>query len=219
LKSIILGILIVAMAASSPAFADTSITFQSATQVGWSSSTIDNFTVSPATWYDYPNGVKSGTVVENSNGLGLSDIGAIGYQDYVVVDFSAVPAGDQITSVKFGIDVTSANSTDSWYVYELNSTEEAKLTGAQPTSYLAVSPAGSMASATGTGPLSFASFTGSGLQNDYYLITVDCHQSNQGAIELQSITFNYCVPEPATFVLIGAALAGLGLVLKKRNRV
>jgi hypothetical protein len=137
-------------------------------------------------------------------GLGLNNSGDpyIGPSDAIVLDFSNVKtslgANTMESTVVFNLykDITGPSQ---YVIYGMS--------GANGTGTPTLLTNGSMAS---TGPVSFTA----AIYSSYIIgITSDC------SIDIQSVGVNYApCPEPATFVMAGVALIGLGLTMRKRGK-
>jgi len=181
----------------------------------------------------------------NSDGLGICDTGGvpgacttstaatstdIQYNDFIRMDFSQVAAQlaalhETLTGISFTLDVVQANQSLSWHLYG----DSAALGNGS-----SFSTANPLLTLIQQGPLSanglpspnpattgaFSTATFSTFFNDYY-VAVDCPTGQTGGLDITSITLYYNptgVPEPATFLLSGMALIGLGTILKRKVR-
>jgi hypothetical protein len=146
-------------------------------------------------------------------GLEMSS-GEIPQNDFVQVDFSGLTKqGFTITSVK----VTMVDVIDGWDIY--GSAVKGELASASTTPLSqGTDGTGGTSNINSNYPTSLAttiSATSSWAIPNYLSITAlqtDCHT------EVASISVTYSTPEPATFVLMGFALVGMGIAGKKLRR-
>ena len=155
----------------------------------------------------------------NTMGLGLTNDSQSGTDEiprneFIQVDFSAVPANTTITSITF----TMTDLVDGWDIYQSSVAGEFD------------SSAGGPVAQGNNGGVSLLSFpniastvAGNGLSGSSTIITNSAGFFNVTALQsdceaaLSSVTVNFStsVPEPATCMLMGIALLGLGLTGKK----
>jgi hypothetical protein len=171
-------------------------------------------------------------------GLGLyntspSTTTYIAYNDFIQLDFAnptqvaahttiAEQLGNQLFGVGLGINVvvTDSNAANKWVVFGSNSpapTSSTGIEGLPGTYFLLVS--GVMTSRATFNPIVYsAGATGAlGTLYKYYFVGVDCTLPVTGGVDILSVTLNP-IPEPATFLMAGMALIGLGALMKRLRK-
>lgn len=158
-------------------------------------------------------------LLQQSAGIGMANddynnagVYEIPRNEFVQVDFSVVPAGDTITSIAFNF----SQIVDGWDIYKSSVAGEFDSTSGGP------------AAQFNNGAFSLSQFplidssangsTGTITSSSAGFYNVSALQADCETV-LTSITVNYTdppsTPEPATCLLMGVALLGLGVVGKK----
>lgn len=178
------------------------------------------------------SGVTSAPLDVSGGGLGLANTVKInnvvtnttyiGENDFVVLDFSSPPPttdNGSLQSVNFKLNVEVANSNLNYEIYGINGYTGAK--SSLPATLLNGLGGGSLGS-TGVANVQITAATFA--LYSAYVIAVDCPVSVAGGIDVQNVTLTYggsgtlSTPEPATFLMAGIALIGLGVTMKRRSR-